>query len=218
MRVVGVFVLGPKAVAKGACAAARGQEGCWRVENRVSDTETACLDGGLCSVMRTWMIPPRQFFERGLYPSSTKGGGCLESSCVRDLHRRASCTTVSEGDWGNRLKFPPGYVLCSRKRVTVPHLRGKLFGEGGQRIIQQGGAGFGEFGLLSPRSCLGRHVVENHTLRREGPWRGLWFGSRFLLTSFVISATGSQGSFKRGTLTVGFASPLTTEDGFREAY
>ena len=88
---------------------------------------------------------------------------------------------TGEGDWSNRLKFPPGYVLCSRRRVTVPHLRGKLFGVGGQRIIQQGGAGFGEFGLLSPRWCLGRHVVGNHPLRREGPWRGLPFGLPFPL-------------------------------------
>ena len=60
--------------------------------------------------------------------------------------------------------------------MTIPHLRGKLFGEGGQRIIQQGGAGFGEFGLLSPRSCLGRRVVRV---------RGEVFrsGSRFLMTS-----------------------------------
>ena len=80
--IVRVFVLGPKAVAKGGCAAARGQEGCWRVENRVPDTEAACLDGGLCSVMR-------QFFEREVcIRRAQKGGGCLEASCGRDLQRR----------------------------------------------------------------------------------------------------------------------------------
>ena len=42
-------MLGPKAVAQGGCAAARSQEGCWRVENRVSETEAACLGGGLRS-------------------------------------------------------------------------------------------------------------------------------------------------------------------------
>ena len=88
---------------------------------------------------------------------------------------------TGEGDWSNRLKFPPGYVLCSRWQVTVPHLRGKLFGVGSQRIIQQSGARFGEFGLISPRSCLGRHVVGNHPLRREGLWRGLPFRFPFPL-------------------------------------
>ena len=106
------------------------------------------------------------------------GVTCKREEGFLDHSERGS---TGEGDWGNRLKFPPGY----RRRVTVPHLRGKLFGAGSQRIIQQSGAGFGEFGLLSPRSCLGRHVVGNHPLRRESPWRGLWFGSRLLLTSIL---------------------------------
>ena len=29
-----------------------------------------------------------------------------------------------------------------------------------------------EIGPFSPGSWLGRHVVQNHSLRREGPWRG----------------------------------------------
>ena len=59
--IVGVFVRGPKTVAKSGCAAARGQEGCWGVRNQAS------------SVMGTWMIPPRQLLREGSAPVEHKG-------------------------------------------------------------------------------------------------------------------------------------------------
>ena len=60
--IVGVFVRGPKTVAKSGCAAARGQEGCWGVRIQAS------------SVMGTWMIPPRQILREGSAPVEHKGG------------------------------------------------------------------------------------------------------------------------------------------------
>ena len=59
--IVGVFVRGPKTVAKSGCATARGQEGCWGVRNQAS------------SVMGTWMIPPRQLLREGSAPVEHKG-------------------------------------------------------------------------------------------------------------------------------------------------
>ena len=51
-RVVCVVPFRPKAPAMGSCAAVRGQEGCWRAENGVSDHESASFDGSLCSEPR----------------------------------------------------------------------------------------------------------------------------------------------------------------------